>query len=167
MGSMPNPAPSGTALVRRILHNNRGKIAVSVLFLSLWTAGEALVPALVGATIDAAIARPDPLQLALWLGLLVLTFAALSYGYRYGSRIANTVLNHETHLLRTRVTDRALDPRGSITRRLPGEVAALASVAVGISARASFLWVAAGTVGWGVAAAVLTVTGASFLGIGV
>lgn len=128
MGSMPNPAPSGTALVRRILHNNRGKIAVSVLLLSLWTAGEALVPAVVGATIDAAIARPDPLQLALWLGLLVLTFAALSYGYRYGSRIANTVLNHETHLLRTRVADRALDPRGSITRRLPGEVAALASV---------------------------------------
>ncbi|WP_131104866.1 small multi-drug export protein [Ornithinimicrobium sufpigmenti] len=46
------------------------------------------------------------------------------------------------------------------------QVAALAAVAVGVSARAAFLWISAGTVAWGVAAAALTVTGASFLGIG-
>lgn len=46
------------------------------------------------------------------------------------------------------------------------QISALAAVAMGVSARTAFLWVAAGTVGWSVAAAALTVTGASFLGIG-
>lgn len=46
------------------------------------------------------------------------------------------------------------------------QVSALAAVAMGVSARAAFLWVAAGTVGWSVAAAALTLTGVSFLGVG-
>lgn len=46
------------------------------------------------------------------------------------------------------------------------QVSALAAVAMGVSARTTFLWVGAGTVGWSVAAAALTVSGASFLGIG-
>lgn len=131
---MPKSASAGRDLVRQLLRQHRAKLTLSVLLLSLWTAGEALVPAVVGATIDAAIARPHAGLLALWLGLLVLTFAALSYGYRYGSRIANTVLNRETHVLRTRVADRALDPRGTTTPRLPGEVAALASVDAEVTA---------------------------------
>lgn len=131
MASMPSssiPPPSGRALLWGILRRHRGRLALSVLLLSLWTAGEALVPAVVGGTIDAAIATPDARALAIWLGLLALTFATLSYGFRYGSRIANRVVNQETHVLRTRVADRALDPRGGNRRRLPGEIAALASV---------------------------------------
>ena len=46
------------------------------------------------------------------------------------------------------------------------QLSAVAAVAVGVSARSAFLWVGAGTVGWSVAAAALTVTGATFLGVG-
>lgn len=45
-------------------------------------------------------------------------------------------------------------------------VSAVAAVAVGVSVRAAFAWVAAGTVAWSVIAAVLTVAGVSFLGVG-
>lgn len=46
------------------------------------------------------------------------------------------------------------------------QLSAVAAVAVGVGARSAFLWVGAGTVGWSLAAAGLTVTGTSFLGIG-
>jgi len=46
------------------------------------------------------------------------------------------------------------------------QLSALAAVAMGVSSRAAFAWVGAGTVGWAIVAGVLTVTGASFLGIG-
>lgn len=46
------------------------------------------------------------------------------------------------------------------------QFSALAAVAVGVSARAAFLWVGAGTVAWSIVAAVLTVTGVSVAGIG-
>lgn len=46
------------------------------------------------------------------------------------------------------------------------QLAAVAAVAVGISATRSFLWVASGTVLWSVLAAVATVTGFEILGLG-
>lgn len=46
------------------------------------------------------------------------------------------------------------------------QLSALAAVAAGVSGRVAFLWVGAGTVGWSLVAAVLTVSGASFAGIG-
>lgn len=46
------------------------------------------------------------------------------------------------------------------------QVAAVAAVALGTSATRSFLWVTAGTVFWAVLAAVATVAGFQFLGIG-
>ena len=125
---MPESTPLGRPLLRQMVRRHRGALAGSVALLSVWTAGEALVPAVVGATIDAAIAVPDPVRLALWIGVLALTFASLSYGFRYGARIANRIVNQETHGLRTLVAGRALDPRGSASQKLPGQIAALASV---------------------------------------
>ncbi len=124
MSSSPSP---GAAMLREILRNNRAKLVASALFLSCWTAGEALVPAVVGGTIDSAIQRGDPASLAVWLGALVAVFVMLSYGYRFGARIGNGVTQQETHRLRTLVANRALDPRGSTRQRPAGEVASLAS----------------------------------------
>lgn len=127
MAGMSSSPSSGADLLRRILRQHRTTLVFSALLLSCWTAGEALVPGVVGATIDTAIATPDAGRLALWLGALVLTFVMLSYGYRFGARISNVVVQKETHRLRTLVADRALDARGTITPRPAGEVAALAS----------------------------------------
>ena len=55
----------------------------------------------------------------------------------------------------------ALGPLG-----LGTQLSALAAVATGVSARRAFLWVGAGTITWSVVAAVLTVAGVSFAGIG-
>jgi hypothetical protein len=46
------------------------------------------------------------------------------------------------------------------------QLSAVVAVGFGVSARTSFWWVTAGTVAWSVLAAVLTVTGVTFLGIG-
>lgn len=46
------------------------------------------------------------------------------------------------------------------------QFSALAAVAVGQSSRAAFIWVGAGTIGWSLASAALTVAGVSVLGIG-
>lgn len=46
------------------------------------------------------------------------------------------------------------------------QLSALAAVATGVSARSAFLWVGAGTIVWSLVAAALTLTGASFMGIG-
>lgn len=46
------------------------------------------------------------------------------------------------------------------------QLSALAAVAAGVGARSAFLWVGAGTIAWSVVAAALTMTGASFMGIG-
>ena len=46
------------------------------------------------------------------------------------------------------------------------QLSALAAVAMGASSRAAFGWVAAGAAGWAVVAAVLAVTGRTFLGVG-
>lgn len=56
----------------------------------------------------------------------------------------------------------ALGPLG-----LGTQLSALVAVAAGVSARSASLWVGVGTIAWSMVAAVLTVTGASFAGIGV
>lgn len=46
------------------------------------------------------------------------------------------------------------------------QVSALVAVSLGVSARLSFIWVSAGTIAWSVLAAIATVAGLSFLGVG-
>lgn len=53
----------------------------------------------------------------------------------------------------------ALGPVG-----LGTQVSAVVAVGIGITARAAFIWIGAGTVVWSVLAAVLTVAGVSFVG---
>ncbi|QSB13381.1 small multi-drug export protein [Natronosporangium hydrolyticum] len=55
----------------------------------------------------------------------------------------------------------ALGPIG-----LGTQVSALVAVGLGVSARASFVWIGAGTVVWSIVAAVAAVTGLSIAGVG-
>ncbi|MET0865120.1 MAG: ABC transporter ATP-binding protein [Nakamurella sp.] len=94
--------------------------------------GEAMVPVLMGIAIDRAVATGDPGQLLLWVGLLGVDFAFLSFCYRFGSRLGLLGVETVQHQLRMTVAGRLLDPgglrRGTV---LPGEALSIATSDVG------------------------------------
>lgn len=90
--------------------------------------GEAMVPVIMGFAIDRAVATGDTRALMLGLLLLALDFAVLSFSFRFGSRIGLLGMQAVQHHLRTRVTDRLLDPRGMGSgTRLPGVALSIAT----------------------------------------
>jgi len=128
MNPMSTTYPDGRALLTSILRDERKPLCLASLLLMFWSAGEALVPAIIGATIDEAIAAKDVTLLGVWLTVLALCFAMLSFGYRFGSRIGNRTLNRQAHRLRGLVAGRVLDLRRTgAPGRMPGEVATAAS----------------------------------------
>ncbi|ADD45688.1 ABC transporter ATP-binding protein [Stackebrandtia nassauensis] len=89
--------------------------------------GEALVPVIMGLAIDRALATGDVGQLLLWVALLGVNFAMLSYSYRFGSRVSYLGMQAIQHHLRTRVTDRLLAPRNGDKATLPGASLSIAT----------------------------------------
>jgi ABC-type multidrug transport system fused ATPase/permease subunit len=90
--------------------------------------GEALVPVLMGIAIDRAVATGDLGQLLLWLVLLAVDFAMLSFSYRFGSRIGELGMLAVQHRLRMLVTERLLHPSGvSGPARRPGVALSMAT----------------------------------------
>jgi putative ABC transport system ATP-binding protein len=115
------------ALYRRTVRRHRTLVLRSVALLGTWHGCEALVPVVIGLVVDDAVATGDGTRLVLWFGVLALLFLVLSSGYRFGSRDAWALVQHESHLLRGEVVRRVLDPRGTSTRRLPGETLSVAT----------------------------------------
>jgi putative ABC transport system ATP-binding protein len=91
-------------------------------------AGEALVPVLVGTTIDRAVVTSDGGALALWLAVLAATFAMLSFSYRFGDRRIERASQNAAHDLRLALTRRILHPRGGAAEeRLSGGLLSIAT----------------------------------------
>ena len=87
-----------------------------------------MVPVVVGATIDRAIVTGDAGALAQWLGVLVLTFAVLSFSYRFGDRFLERASETAAHDLRLALTRRILHPRGGAGEdRLSGGLLSIAT----------------------------------------
>lgn len=74
--------------------------------------GEALVPVLVGVTIERAVSTGDGGQLLLWLAVLAADVLMLSFSWRFGSRLAELGMLTVQHALRERVV-------GHLLRRAP------------------------------------------------
>lgn len=90
--------------------------------------GEALVPIVIGATIDRAIEPSDTGALVRWIAALVVTFAFLSLSWRFGSRLAEIAEAGVDHDLRMELTRRLVNPRGlGGPRRHRGDLLSLAS----------------------------------------
>ena len=126
---------TGRALLREIAGAQRRGIAAAAALLAAHQGCELLVPVVVGATLDAAIAESDTAALLRWLAILTVLFTALSFAYRFGSRIAEATTERAAHDLRMRTVARVIDPRGGgEDGRLPGELLSIATADVDAAA---------------------------------
>ncbi len=89
--------------------------------------GEALVPVVIGAVIDRAVATGDSAALGRWLLVLGLVFTGLLLSWRVGARLCASVMEYSAHSLRMSVARLALDPTGAAGRRMPGELYSIAT----------------------------------------
>lgn len=122
------PGVTRRTVLRGAVAGQRRRVALGSLLLISHQAGEAMVPVVVGATIDRAIVTGDEAALALWLGVLAATFALLSFSYRFGDRQLERASETAAHELRLALTRRILHPRGGATEgRLSGGLLSIAT----------------------------------------
>ncbi|WP_285550715.1 ABC transporter transmembrane domain-containing protein [Actinoplanes regularis] len=117
----------GDRLLRPALRRQRGRLAAGVTLLCLHQATEALVPVAIGVVIDRAVATSDTGALLLSLAALALLFTVLALAWRFGARFSYAAKEHEAHLARVRLAERALDPRGQRSGLRDGELLSVAA----------------------------------------
>ncbi|MFD9245730.1 ABC transporter transmembrane domain-containing protein, partial [Streptomyces sp. NPDC059556] len=89
---------------------------------------EALVPVVIGATIDTAVATGSSSALLRLLIVLAVLFLVLSTCYRVSARITEGSGELAAHQLRLDLATRVLDPRGGAdANRLPGALTSIAT----------------------------------------
>ncbi|BAH53055.1 ABC transporter ATP-binding protein [Rhodococcus opacus] len=126
----------GTAILRRTLVRNRGRLGIGTVLVCLHQVAETLVPISIGVIVDRAVATGDLLALAVWLCALALLFLVLTAAWRYGARFIVVAMQNEAHQLRMEVAHRILDPRGVRTDLRAGE---LLSVSTSDADRAAWI----------------------------
>lgn len=99
-------------LTRRVILGAKKYTFPAALLSIVHQVGEALVPVVMGLAIDRALGTGSPSELVLWIAILGLDFAMLSYAYRFGSRIGYLGMQSVQHRLRMMVSDRLLHPSG-------------------------------------------------------
>ncbi|GAA3196568.1 hypothetical protein GCM10020255_098920 [Rhodococcus baikonurensis] len=86
-----------------------------------------MVPVVIGAVIDRAVATSDAAALGKWILVLGILFTGLLLSWRFAARISDSVTEHGAHRLRMDIARRGLDPHGMSPRRMPGEVYSIAT----------------------------------------
>ncbi len=103
-------------------------VTVGAVLSAVHQGAEAVVPVLIGVTIDNAIATGASAALLLSLGVLAATFLVLAISFRFGARAGELAAERTAHRLRVELTARILDPRGGADRgRLPGALVNIAT----------------------------------------
>ncbi|QJY50746.1 ABC transporter ATP-binding protein [Pseudonocardia broussonetiae] len=114
---------TGPQVLRGAISSQRRDVTLGSLLASSHQAGEALVPVIIGVVVDTAVGSGSTGLLALWIAVLAVTFAGLSYSYRFGARAAERAAENAAHDLRLRLTRRVLHPGGGADAgRLSGEL---------------------------------------------
>ncbi|TDP94312.1 putative ABC transport system ATP-binding protein [Leucobacter luti] len=100
----------------------RGRaLTAATVLLMVHALAEAAIPVLIGLTIDRAVLPADPLALALWLAVLLGTFAVLTTSYQLASRVMVSVYGYGEQALRHLTLSRILRPQLSRMRLTSGE----------------------------------------------
>lgn len=111
----------GRFLLRVIFSVKR--VAVPGMLLAVvWQVGEAAVPVVMGVAIDRALATGNPGQLALWLGVLVALYAALTMAAKSANRLTSYAVQLVQHRLRSTLSTTVLHPAGGVDRAPDGSV---------------------------------------------
>ncbi|MFB7942837.1 ABC transporter transmembrane domain-containing protein, partial [Streptomyces sp. NPDC056049] len=125
---MPVGGQAGGLLLRRVIRGQSGRVVSASALGMTHQACEALVPVVIGAAIDSAVATGSAQSLLRWLVVLGVLFLVLSTCYRTSARIAEGAGEHAAHLLRLELGARVLDPRGGAdANRLPGALTSMAT----------------------------------------
>ncbi|MBW0125459.1 ABC transporter transmembrane domain-containing protein [Pseudonocardia oceani] len=123
---MTAPAPetvTGPQVLRGAISSQRRDVTLGSLLASSHQAGEALVPVIIGVVVDTAVTSGSITLLVAWIAVLAVTFAVLSYSFRFGARAAERAAENSAHDLRLRLTRRVLHPGGGADAgRLSGEL---------------------------------------------
>ncbi|WP_079041864.1 ABC transporter ATP-binding protein [Streptomyces aureus] len=125
---MPTGGPTGGLVLRQAIRGQRRRVITASLLGMTHQGCEALVPVVIGATIDTAVATGS--SEALWRLLVVLAvlFLVLSTCYRTSARITEGSGELAAHRLRLDLAARVLDPRGGAdANRLPGALTSIAT----------------------------------------
>lgn len=127
----------GRFLLRVIVSLPRVTIP-AMLFAVVWQVGESAVPVVMGLAIDRALATGDAGQLALWLGVLVALYVALTSAARLALRLTTYAVQLLQHRLRGTLSTSVLHPAdgtahapdGSVVSVMTNDVARLANAAI-------------------------------------
>ncbi|MEW5657176.1 ABC transporter ATP-binding protein [Streptomyces cinereoruber] len=125
---MPAGGPTGGHVLRRALGDQRRRVGGASLLAMAHQVCEALVPVVIGLTIDEAVGTGSAGALLRWLLVLAGLFLVLSTCYRISARFAEGAGESAAHRIRQDLAARVLDPRGGAdTGRLPGALTAVAT----------------------------------------
>lgn len=125
---MPGGGPTGGHVLRRAIRGQRRRVGTASLLGAVHQGCEALVPVVIGAAIDTAVATGSSQSLLRWLLVLAGLFLVLSNCYRTSARLAEGAGERAAHRLRMELGARVLDPRGGAdANRLPGALTSIAT----------------------------------------
>ncbi|MGW0672934.1 ABC transporter ATP-binding protein [Streptomyces sp. NPDC002746] len=125
---MPAGGPTGGHVLRRAIRGQRRRVVTASLLGTVHQGCEALVPVVIGAAIDTAVATGSSQSLLRWLLVLAGLFLVLSNCYRTSARLAEGAGERAAHRLRMELGARVLDPRGGAdANRLPGALTSIAT----------------------------------------
>jgi putative ABC transport system ATP-binding protein len=122
------PEGTGGRVLRRAVTGQGRLVALGVVLAVGHQAGEALVPVLIGAVVDQAVATGSVSALVPRLVLLAVVFAGLSACFRFGARAGERAAEQAAHDIRRRLARRVVAAEGGAeASRLPGELVNVAS----------------------------------------
>ncbi|MER5965995.1 ABC transporter ATP-binding protein [Streptomyces sp. NPDC002057] len=125
---MPTGGPTGGLVLRQAIRGQRRRVITASLLGMTHQGCEALVPVVIGATIDTAVATGSSEALLRLLIVLAVLFLVLSTCYRTSARITEGSGELAAHRLRLDLAARVLDPRGGAdANRLPGALTSIAT----------------------------------------
>ncbi|WP_030312976.1 ABC transporter ATP-binding protein [Streptomyces flavochromogenes] len=125
---MPTGGPTGGLVLRQAIRGQRRRVITASLLGMTHQGCEALVPVVIGATIDTAVATGSASALLRLLIVLAVLFLVLSTCYRISARITEGSGELAAHRLRLDLAARVLDPRGGAdANRLPGALTSIAT----------------------------------------
>ncbi|MET9536459.1 ABC transporter ATP-binding protein [Streptomyces sp. NPDC006553] len=125
---MPTGGPTGGLVLRQAIRGQRRRVITASLLGMTHQGCEALVPVVIGATIDTAVATGSSSALLRLLIVLAVLFLVLSTCYRISARITEGSGELAAHRLRLDLATRVLDPRGGAdANRLPGALTSIAT----------------------------------------